>query len=308
MLTLKYSRRQEEEADDLGIQYLSKAGYDPTALSDMLASLAMQTSVDAKAAGRNTQSVPEWASTHPNPVKRVARAEKNAKPYAASNVRKQNTHFAAINGMLYGDDPKQGVIEGQDFLHPEMRLKFSVPTGYGMQNSSRAVIINGNGGKGQFTTQEYKGDKKAYIDAAFKAVAGDAKVNYGSISNTTVNGIPAFYATATAAGSNGVKTDVTVFAYAFSSTKAYHFVTLYPSGTDPFNGMYKSVRKLSSQQAAAIKPRKIKVITVGRGDSISSLSAKMAYENLKSERFMALNGLRSQQPLIAGRKMKIVTY
>ena len=63
LFTLSYSRGQEEQADDLGIQYLSKAGYDPTALSAMLNSLALQTAVDAKAAGLNSHSVPEWAST-----------------------------------------------------------------------------------------------------------------------------------------------------------------------------------------------------------------------------------------------------
>jgi len=36
IFTLKYSRGQEEQADDLGIKYLSKAGYDPSALSAML--------------------------------------------------------------------------------------------------------------------------------------------------------------------------------------------------------------------------------------------------------------------------------
>jgi predicted Zn-dependent protease len=308
VLTLKYSRGQEQEADDLGIQYLSKAGYDPTALSDMLTSLAMQTTVDARAAGQNAGGVPEWASTHPDPAKRVVRALANAKRYPASNVRRQNEYFAAIDGMLYGDDPKQGVIEGQEFLHPDMRLKFAIPAGYGMQNSSQAVIINGNGGKAQFTTLPYSGDKAAYIEAAYKSVAGDQKVNYGSIQSTTVNGIPAFYATAVVAGQNGAQNEVTVFAYAFSATNAYHFVTIAPANASPFNSMYQSMRQLSATEAAAIKPRKVRVLTVGKGDTISSLAAKMAYSDLKTERFMALNGLRSDAALAVGKRIKIVTY
>ncbi|MGB5078706.1 MAG: M48 family metalloprotease, partial [Sphingorhabdus sp.] len=102
IFSLKYSRSQEEEADDFGIRYLSKAGYDPTALSSMLTSLAMQTSVDAKVAGMSDGGVPEWASTHPDPAKRVVRAATRAKAYPANNVRKSDAHFAAINGMLYG--------------------------------------------------------------------------------------------------------------------------------------------------------------------------------------------------------------
>lgn len=67
---LKYSRTQEYQADDLGVSYLGKAGYDPMASSTMLASLAAQTSLDAQLQGKGDKSLPEWASTHPD--RRVA--------------------------------------------------------------------------------------------------------------------------------------------------------------------------------------------------------------------------------------------
>lgn len=309
LLTLSYSRGQEEQADDLGIKYLSKAGYDPTALSDMLNSLAMQTTIDARAAGQSAGAVPEWASTHPEPAKRVARAAANAKVYPASTVRKQDTHFAAINGMLYGDDPKQGVVEGQEFLHGDLKLKFSIPTGYGMSNGPTEVSINGTGGKGMFSTAAYTGNKQAYIDAIFKGLAGQNQAfNYGAISQATVNGIPAFYATALVATQQGGQNEVTVYAYEFSNNQAFHFITVNPANTNPFSSMYQSVSRLSQTQADAIKPRKLKIVTVGKNDTVSSLSAKMAYTSMQSERFLALNGLRGDVSLASGRKVKIVTY
>ncbi|MFC4291853.1 M48 family metalloprotease [Sphingorhabdus arenilitoris] len=310
LFTLRYSRKQEEEADDLGIRYLSKAGYDPTALSDMLSSLAMQTTVDAQAAGRDARSIPEWASTHPDPARRVVRAANNAKAFAANTVRKQDSHFAAIDGMLYGDDPKQGVIEGQNFLHPDLRLKFTVPNGYGMQNTNRSVNISGNGGQALFTTnaQAYTGDQSAYIASAFKEIAGDQQVSYSEIRKTTVNGLPVFYATATVPTQKGGSNDLTIFAYEFSKSQAFHFATLAPSGSSPFDAMYQSVRRLSASEAGEIKPRKLRIVTVGRNDTVTSLSNRMAYNNLQKERFMALNGMRSDAALTAGSKVKIVTY
>jgi predicted Zn-dependent protease len=110
------------------------------------------------------------------------------------------------------------------------------------------------------------------------------------------------------AGQNGAQNEVTVFAYAFSATNAYHFVTIAPANASPFNSMYQSMRQLSATEAAAIKPRKVRVLTVGKGDTISSLAAKMAYTDLKTERFMALNGLRSDAALAVGKRIKIVTY
>src|SRR3546814_8747391 len=51
-----------------------------------------------------------------------------------SGVRNADAFMAAVDGVLYGDDPAQGIVEGRQFLHPDLRLAFTVPNGYGMQN------------------------------------------------------------------------------------------------------------------------------------------------------------------------------
>lgn len=307
-LALPFSRGQEEEADDKGIQYLSKAGYDPSALSDMLRSLALQTAVDGKAAGHLGGPIPEWASTHPDPAKRVVRAATNAKKYPTATYRNAEGHLKAINGMLYDDDPKEGVVDGQDFIHPDLKLKFSAPTGFGLANSSQAVAINGSGGQGQFTTQPYSGNKQAYIDAAFKAVVGqDKQVPASAMTETTVNGIPAFTATADVQTQNGT-VRLTVYAYEFSASQAFHFVTISPTTSAPFTAMYQSVMRISQKEADAIKPRILRVVTVGKSDSVASLAGRMAYKNYQTDRFLALNGMTSSSTLTTGQKVKIVTY
>ncbi|MGL5838131.1 MAG: M48 family metalloprotease [Sphingorhabdus sp.] len=309
LFTLSYSRGQEEQADDLGIQYLSKAGYDPSALSSMLNSLALQTAVDARAAGQNGGSIPEWASTHPDPAKRVVRAATNARKYAASTVRNADAHLKAIDGMLYDDDPKEGIIEGNEFLHRDFKLRFAIPSGFGMSNGTQAVTINGNGGKALFTTQAYNGNRTAYVDAAFKAVVGDQQsVDYGSVQTTIVNGIPAFYASADVATQQSGTVRLTVFAYEWNANQAFHFVTITPTNASPFTSMYESVTRLTDAQAAAIKPRKIRVVTVARGDTVASLAGRMAYRNLQAERFLALNGMTSASTLTPGQRVKLVVY
>ena len=111
----------------------------------MLNGLALQTSLDSRVAGLGDNAVPEWASTHPDPARRVVRAAMRSKSYPASNVRNADAHFAAIDGMLYGDDPDQGVIDGQAFIHPQLKMRFTAPTGFGMQNGNESVSINGRG-------------------------------------------------------------------------------------------------------------------------------------------------------------------
>src|SRR3546814_7831936 len=53
--------------------------------------------------------------------------------------------------MTWDDDPAQGVVRGNRFLHPDLRLEFSVPQGYGIQNGSSAVSITGSNGQAQFS-------------------------------------------------------------------------------------------------------------------------------------------------------------
>jgi predicted Zn-dependent protease len=308
VFSLKYSRGQEEQADDLGIRYLSRAGYDPTALSAMLNSLALQTSVDARASGLGDNRVPEWASTHPDPAKRVVRALNGAKAYPVSTNRKADTHMSAINGMLYGDDPAQGVVEGQDFLHPDIKMKFTAPTGFGLQNGTDAISINGNSGKAIFTQGNFTGDRSAYVAAALKAVSGpNQTIPAGEIRRTTVNGIPAFYSSTIVNTQQGQR-EVTVFAYEWGGNVGYHFIAITAPNNNPFGGMYNSMSRLTASQAAAVKPRKLRVVTVGRADSVASLARRMAYTTLQTERFLALNGLSANAALTTGQKVKIVTY
>ncbi|MDK2760000.1 MAG: M48 family metalloprotease [Sphingopyxis sp.] len=309
MATLGFSRSQELEADQLGVQYLRSAGYDPVALSTMLASLAAQTSLDARLAGGDARSLPEWASTHPDPASRVRNAQTLASRVGGNGgMRNADAFFAAVDNVLYGDDPAQGVVDGNEFLHPDMRLKFAVPSGYGMQNGADAVSISGNGGQAQFTTGTYNGDMNAYIAAAFQSVAGNATVNPGTIQRTTVGGIPASYSTARVNSQSG-QVDVTVFAYEFSRTSAYHFVALTKAGGGGvFNSMFNSVRRLSAAEATAIKPRRIHVVTVARGDTVATLAQRMAYADYQSERFQVLNRLTATSALTPGQKVKVVVY
>jgi len=310
LLTLRYSRKQEYEADDLGIQYLASANYDPTAVGTMLESLAAQTAIDAKASGRDARNIPEWASTHPNPVERVKRAAKKGREFNAPNGRRNRAVFLQnLDGILYGDDPKQGIVDGQNFVHPDLRFKFAVPAGFNMQNGSAAVSISGSGGRAQFSGGSYAGNMDSYIDAAFIKLSGkNPKIKYGSITRRTVNGLPAAFATGQVRNRDGTA-DITVFAYEFSKSQAFHFTTIVPAGqSGTFSSMYNSVRRISAREAAAVKPRKVDVVTIKRGDTIGKLAGRMAYSELKTERFLVLNRMKSNDVLRAGQKVKIITY
>ena len=306
-LTASFSRTQETQADNLGIQYMKSAGYDARALSTVLASLANQTALDARLMGSSGRSVPQWANTHPDPASRVRAALVRAGA-TANGITNRDTFLSRIDGILYGDDPKQGVVEGNRFTHPDFRLTFQAPNGFALMNGTRAVTIGGTSGKGEFSSAAYNGNLESYVRSVFASLGStnQAQIPISQLERTTVNGIPAAYGTARVTSGNS-QVDVVVFAYEFASGQAYHFTTLSPAGrSGAFEPMFRSVRRISASEAAAIKPRRIAVVTARSGDTVRSLANRMAYSDYQLERFLVLNGLTANSTLSAGQKVKIV--
>jgi len=311
---LSFSRNQEYEADDFGIRYISSSGYDPNAAASMFASLGAATSLESRAAGRNDErSTPSWARTHPLSEDRVRRASSQAQRtgLAGRGARNRDQFLAQIDGLLVGDDPRQGVIEGSQFLHPDLRLAFTAPQGFGMQNGSRAVSIVGSGGQAQFSTGQFRGDLGSYIAQVYQGIVGQqaGQLQIPQPRATNVNGIPAAYTTTRVAAQQG-QLDVSVFAYQWDANTAYHFVTITHAGAGigPFAPMVGSLRRLSAADAQAIRPRVIDVVTVRPGDTVQSLAGRMAYQDLRLERFLTLNALAANSPLRPGDKVKLVVY
>ena len=305
LLTLSFSRQQELEADDLGIQYLNRAGYDPRAMGTVLASLAAQNALDARVQGRNA-GVPEWASTHPDPASRVQGALAKAQG-AAGGITNRDTFLTRIDGMLYGDDPAQGLIEGSTFIHPELRLAFTAPQGFYMVNGTRAVSINGQGGQAQMTLATYNGNLETYVRQQFTALGGqNSTLAPQELQRTTVNGLPAVYGTARV--NNGQsQVDVVIFAYEFARDRAYHFAAITPAGrAGTFNAMFQSMRRITQAEATSVVPKQVQVATVQRGDTVASLARRMAYTEAQVERFRVLNALGSGDQLTVGQKVKLV--
>lgn len=307
LLTLRFSRGQELEADELGIRYLNQAGYDPRAMGTVLQSLALQNALDARVQGRDNAQIPEWASTHPDPASRVQTALSKANATGSSGgVTNRDTFLTRIDGLVYGDDPAQGVVEGRQFIHPELRLAFTAPQGFYMVNGTRAVTIQGQSGQAQFSLAPYSNNLDSYVTSVFSGLSQQQQIRPQSIQKTTVNGLPAAYGTARVQSGSG-QVDVTVFAYEFANDRAYHFLAITPAGqSGTFNQMFGSMRRIDSQTAAGVIPRVIDVVTVRSGDTVNSLASRMAYSDNQVERFRVLNGLTSNEGLTAGQKVKLV--
>lgn len=138
LLFLKYGRDDERQADDLGLRYSGKAGYDVHAAPEVFEVLK-RVSEASPGGGR----VPAWLSTHPDPEERVktmqARLAKMAPADFAGHTLEEDRFMQALDGLVYGDDPREGVIRGSKFCHPGMRFCVDFPDGWQLQNTKAEV-------------------------------------------------------------------------------------------------------------------------------------------------------------------------
>lgn len=308
---LSYSRSQEYEADDLGVRYLAGAGYDPLGLAGLLRSLGEATTLESRVAGRDQRAAPSWAQSHPLSADRAARAQSQAARIGRRGGERNRDRFlSVIDGMTFDDDPAQGVIDGRTFRHPDLRLRFTVPAGFAMQNGTRAVTVTGSGGQAMFSGGGTAASFDAYIADVYRQLTGGrTRVDYPAPRTNSVNGIPVAFTIARVSTQQGV-VDVGVMAYRFAQGSYYHFATVTRAGTGfaPFQSMIESVARLSPAEAAAIRPRVIDVVTVAPGDTVQRLASRMAYNDYRLERFLALNSLTSTSRLAPGSKVKLVVY
>jgi predicted Zn-dependent protease len=310
--TLSFSREQEYEADTLGMRYMIAAGYDPAGAAGILAALSRNSALQARVQGRTNRQTPEWASTHPFIGNRMQRAaqEARASGHLGTGFRNRDGFLNQLDGVFVDDDPAQGVIDGPTFTHPDLRIQFTVPQGYLMSNGASAVTIAGSAGKAQFGGGRFSGSLDQYIYRVFQELTrGQMQIAIPAPRRMTINGMAAAVTSTRVNTQSGV-IDASVVAYQWDANRIYHFVMITPGGlgVGAFAPMINSLRRITPEEASAIRPRMIHVVTVGPGDTMQSLASRMAYRDFKLERFLSLNGLLGNGSLLPGQKVKLVVF
>jgi predicted Zn-dependent protease len=186
LLSLKYSRDHESESDKLGVDYSSKIGYDAREMADFFGTLK-------RLSEKSGQAIPEFMSTHPDPGNRFTRVHEMAKDYQAKNPASyqvnRDRYLQMIDGITYGEDPKQGFVENGFFYHPELRFQFPVPNNWQSQNSPSQFQMAAKDGKSAMILMLAKGNS---LDEAAQNLVKELSLNVLENSKTTINGNPAY--------------------------------------------------------------------------------------------------------------------
>ncbi|KAF0120104.1 MAG: peptidase M48 protein [Xanthobacteraceae bacterium] len=134
-----FSRTQELEADVIGVALVAKAGYDPYGASRFLQT--MDRNATLRSPVRNAEGGPDFMASHPSTPERIREAILAARQHMApeGRPRDRERYLRAIEGITFGDDPRQGFVRDRSFIHPRLGFTVTAPEGFTLENSRSAV-------------------------------------------------------------------------------------------------------------------------------------------------------------------------
>src|SRR5690606_24120646 len=137
LLFLKYGRDDERQSDELGFRYMLDSGYDVQEMGDVFRALLAA----GEQAGQSP--LPDWMASHPTEAERIQNAEARVATLDVTPIDLRvgrDAHLDAIEGTVYGLNPRQGFFRDDWFYHPELGFRFSVPSDWRRQNMTSAVV------------------------------------------------------------------------------------------------------------------------------------------------------------------------
>lgn len=310
LLFLKHGRDAELQADKLGAEYSAQSGWDPTGIREMLTTLGRLGEVE-----RDRKGVPNWLATHPEPAARVQQiqpviASLETKTPGEPRVGRQD-YLRRVDGMMFGDNPREGVIRGNAFLHPALRIALEFPQGWRIQNTPAQVVAAVPEGQ-EFVlldlVREPQGRTLAEVAQRNMAASGLRALDGQQVS---LGGAEGYVGTFEGQTQNGVRV-LARAAYVNAGGNLYRLAGLssaqnFARVSNQFDSTIRSFRTLSAAEAERIRPNRIQLRTVRQGDTWDSLARSLSHGTLSGEALAVLNGSSPAQPPRAGDTVKIVT-
>jgi predicted Zn-dependent protease len=271
VLFLKYSRDAENQADQAGFRYALGDNYDVRRMSKVFETL------DRISQSSGGGKLPEWLATHPSPGNRIEHIEQmlDTVTIDPSRVRtNRESYLRHIQGMSYGEDPRQGYFEGSHFYHPQMRFQLAFPDGWKTQNTPQAVV--GLSPNQDAIVQLGLAGKGSPTDAARQFLSQEG-VQGGQASSSSINGFPAATSEFQAQTQEGAIQGLVSF-ISFGGTTfgimGYTAAGKLGNYGDAFERTIRSFSELRDQSKLNVKAAKVELIKLNQSMTLEQFNSQ----------------------------------
>jgi predicted Zn-dependent protease len=311
LLFLRFSRDDEREADRLGVEYSSKVGYDAHKMADFFKVLQKMTMSESEG------GVPTFMSTHPDPGDRYNSVNQKATEWQTTLNKadwkvNQDSYLQMINGIIYGEDPRQGYVEENIFYHPELKFRFTFPAGWTLTNSPLQVTIVPADGKALmlFTLAGQK-----TLEAAVDTTMAQYKLSMQGSKRATVNGLPAIITQARqsvqdqSTGATSTNMIYSCFISYDNRIYVFHGVTTeadFSSFSRVFDSSMTSFSRLTEASKINVRPKRVIIKKIPRAETLSDAFASFGVPQSQYKELALLNNLELTDQIPAGKLIKTI--
>jgi predicted Zn-dependent protease len=309
VLFLKYDRNQEVQSDSLGARYAATAGWQPSGMAGVLETLGRIS------AASDRRGVPNWLATHPQPADRVARVSDEVAALEATRPASEWTvnrdqYWQRLNGLVFGENPREGIVRGREFTHPDMRFRLAFPEGWKVENGKQQVTARPAEIRDAMMSLELVPDPQgSSLDAIAAGSMGKGGFTRLGGESTRLNGIPAYVGVYDGQTRDGqavrvraahIRLERQVLLLAGIASQAR-----FPEAERMFVESIRSFAPLDAAEAARIKPNRLGFTTVRGGDTWQAI-ARRTGGLIPASELAVLNGSAANSQPPSGRRIKIV--
>ena len=270
LLMLKYSRDDESQADELGFRYALNNGYDIRAMRSMFQML------ERVGEGSGQGKLPNWLASHPDPADRLAKTDERIAMLTTElnkAVLKVDPFMQRIDGLAFGENPRQGYFEGARFNHPDLAFRIDFPPGWQTQNQAAAVVGVSAKQDAMFALSVPGKDAPATMLQQF---LGQQGVQAGQSSSSSVNGFSAASADFQAQTQDGKALAGTVAFVSYNGSTfqllGYSAAVSFGSYRGLFQQAIQSFNRLTDQVALNKQPARIKLVRLSRDMTVDDFN------------------------------------
>lgn len=306
LLFLKYGRDAETESDRLGVEYSTKIGYDAREMADFFQTLER---LSDQSGGR----LPTFMSTHPDPANRYentkALAQKWQQRSSGRNLKVgRDAYLNMIDGLLYGEDPRQGYVERNTFYHPDLKFQYPIPNGWRTVNTPSQVQMAPEDGNALMVLSL---SAKNNLTQAEQAYMETHQFEVTSRNNRQVNGLNARVVQGRQVDEQNQQVINILLYFIEYEGRVYQLLGMayqqqYGNYESSFLRTMNGFDRLTDASKINVQPERIKIVKAPRTTNLRSLLTSNGIPNDRLEEFAILNGMELNTQVESGTLFKVV--
>lgn len=304
LLFLSYGRDAERESDRLGVEYSAMTGFQAAEGAEFFTSLK-------RISEQSGQSIPTMLSTHPDPGEREQTIPQLAQRWTEEGyeqtVINKEEYLEILDGMVFGENPRNGFVKDGEFVHPDLEFQFPVPSDWQVVNQTQQVVLI-SPSEDAIIQFRIDGESETAQNSVQQVIEQEG-ITVNNQSQTQSSGeFSAYQADVTVSQEEGTLRAI-IYAVEFGD-QIYRFINYtiedqFGNFQEALTGVPSQFDRLTNEELLNIEPVRINLVQTDRSDTFRSFLPDELPMNITQEDVAIINQVDLDDTIDSGTTLKI---